>query len=92
MGGASVAPGAERPPMVQAALSSLFAGTYQMLAAQEIASTNSAQFLRTPRYRLAAPVVEMLFGEFRHGNEKVNGKGSVGTNGTAVKGCENRRC
>jgi len=33
--------------MVQAALSSLFAGTYQMLAAQEIASTDSAQFLRT---------------------------------------------
>jgi len=49
--------------MVQAALSSLFAGTYQMLAAQEIASTNSAQFLRTPRYRLAAPAVEMFFGE-----------------------------
>jgi len=47
VGGASVAPGAERPPMVQAALSSLFAGTYQMLAAQEIASTDSAQFLRT---------------------------------------------
>src|SRR5205809_1909214 len=47
VGGASVAPGAERPPMVQAALSSLFAGTYQILAAQEIASTDSAQFLRT---------------------------------------------
>ena len=47
VGGTSVAPGAQRPPMVKAALSSLFTGTYQLLAAQEIPSIDSAQLLRT---------------------------------------------
>jgi endonuclease/exonuclease/phosphatase family metal-dependent hydrolase len=36
-----------RPPMVKAALSKLFSGTYQLLAAQEIPSTTTADLLRT---------------------------------------------
>jgi uncharacterized protein (TIGR03437 family) len=47
VGGTSVAPDAQRPAMVQAALSSLFTGTYQLVAAQEVPSTESAQLLRT---------------------------------------------
>lgn len=46
VGGTSITPGAERPPMVQSALSRLFNGTYQLLAAQEIPSSASARLLR----------------------------------------------
>lgn len=45
VGGTSTDPGAPRPPMVQAALSTLFGGTYQILAAQEVPNTDSANLL-----------------------------------------------
>ena len=47
VGGTSTAPGADRPPMVKAALASMFSGTYQILAAQEIPNAESADLLRT---------------------------------------------
>jgi uncharacterized protein (TIGR03437 family) len=46
-GGTSAAAGAARPPMVKAALASMFGGTYQILAAQEIPNAESADLLRT---------------------------------------------
>ena len=46
VGGTSTSPTAERPPMVKAALSLLFAGTYQLMSAQEIPSSDSAELLR----------------------------------------------
>jgi len=46
VGGTSTSPTAARPPMVQAALASLFSGTYQILAAQEIPNVGSADLLR----------------------------------------------
>ena len=46
IGGTSVVPGAPRPPMVQSALASLFSGTYQLLAAQEVPSSDSASLLQ----------------------------------------------
>jgi len=45
VGGTSTDPGAARPPMVQAALSGLFGGTYQLLAAQEVPNADSANLL-----------------------------------------------
>ena len=45
VGGTSTDPGAPRPPMVQAALSGLFGGTYQLLAAQEVPNADSANLL-----------------------------------------------
>lgn len=45
-GGTSTSTGAARPPMVQAALSRMFAGSFQILAAQEIPSTESAVLLK----------------------------------------------
>jgi uncharacterized protein (TIGR03437 family) len=47
VGGTSTSPGDLRPPMVQAALASMFSGTYQILAAQEIPNQDSADFLRS---------------------------------------------
>jgi uncharacterized protein (TIGR03437 family) len=47
VGGTSPTPGAARPPMVQAALRSVFGGTYQLLAAQEISNGETAEYLRT---------------------------------------------
>ena len=47
VGGTSPTSGAARPPMVQAALSSMFAGTYQILAAQEISNSETAEYLRS---------------------------------------------
>lgn len=41
VGGVSPSPDAERPPMVADALARLFAGSYQLLAAQEISSSAS---------------------------------------------------
>lgn len=46
VGGTSTTPGAERPAMVQSALARMFDGTYQLLAAQEIPNSASAQLLR----------------------------------------------
>lgn len=45
VGGTSTDVGAPRPPMVQAALSSILGGTYQILAAQEVPNADSANFL-----------------------------------------------
>jgi uncharacterized protein (TIGR03437 family) len=45
VGGTSTDIGAPRPPMVQAALLSLFGGTYQILAAQEVPNGESADLL-----------------------------------------------
>jgi len=45
VGGTSTDIGAPRPPMVQAALSNLFGGTYQILAAQEVPNAESADLL-----------------------------------------------
>ena len=45
VGGTSTDIGAPRPPMVQAALSNLFGGTYQILAAQEVPNEESADLL-----------------------------------------------
>ncbi|MEO8126624.1 MAG: hypothetical protein ABI822_05990, partial [Bryobacteraceae bacterium] len=47
VGGTSTAAGATRPPMVAYALNRMFGGTYQVLAGQEVPSTESAEFLRT---------------------------------------------
>jgi len=47
VGGTSTDPGAQRPPMVKSALSRAFAGTYSLLAAEEVPNTSSAQFLQT---------------------------------------------
>jgi endonuclease/exonuclease/phosphatase family metal-dependent hydrolase len=47
VGGTSPTSGAARPPMVQAALRSMFAGTYQLLAAQEISNSDTAEYLRS---------------------------------------------
>src|SRR5688572_17201692 len=47
IGGTSVDPSAARPPMVKSALASMFSGTYQILAAQEIPNAVAAQFLGT---------------------------------------------
>ncbi len=47
VGATSTTAGAPRPPMVSAALSKLFGGTYQILAAQEIPNAESAQLLRS---------------------------------------------
>jgi uncharacterized protein (TIGR03437 family) len=47
VGGTSVTPGSARPPMVKAALGSMFGGSYQIMAAQEIPNSESAEFLRT---------------------------------------------
>ena len=47
VGGTTTAAGSLRPPMVQSALGTMFGGTYQVLAAQEIPNSDSAQFLRT---------------------------------------------
>jgi endonuclease/exonuclease/phosphatase family metal-dependent hydrolase len=46
VGGAAPTAGAARPPQVQAALAALFAGTYQVLAAEEVSSTAHAEKLR----------------------------------------------
>lgn len=46
VGGVATSPSAERPPMVRDALSKIFAGTYQILAAQEISSTDNADVLK----------------------------------------------
>jgi len=45
VGGTSTDVGAPRPPMIQAALSNLFGGTYQILAAQEVPNKESADLL-----------------------------------------------
>ena len=45
VGATSTDAGAPRPPMVQAALSTLFGGTYQILAAQEVPNADSANLL-----------------------------------------------
>jgi endonuclease/exonuclease/phosphatase family metal-dependent hydrolase len=45
-GGTSTSAGAARPPMVKTALSNMFSGTYQILAAQEISNADSAGILR----------------------------------------------
>jgi uncharacterized protein (TIGR03437 family) len=47
VGGTSTDPGAQRPPMVKSALNRAFAGTYSLLAAEEVPNTGSAQFLQT---------------------------------------------
>ena len=47
MGGTSTDPGAQRPPLVKSALNRAFAGTYNLLAAEEVPNTGSAQFLQT---------------------------------------------
>ncbi len=47
VGGTSPTPGSARPPMVKAALGSMFGGSYQIMAAQEISNNESAEFLRT---------------------------------------------
>jgi hypothetical protein len=46
VGGTSPTSGSLRPPMVQAALGRMFNGSYQILAAQEISSTDNADMLR----------------------------------------------
>ena len=46
VGATSTTASAPRPPMISAALSKLFGGTYQILAAQEIPNAESAQLLR----------------------------------------------
>jgi len=45
VGGTSTDVGASRPPMVQVALTNLFGGTYQILAAQEVPNRDSADLL-----------------------------------------------
>ncbi len=45
VGGTSTTAGALRPPMVGAALGRMFAGSYQLLAAQEISSTGNVDVL-----------------------------------------------
>jgi uncharacterized protein (TIGR03437 family) len=47
VGATSSTSGSARPPMVQAALVSMFGGSYQVLAAQEVSNDESAEFLRT---------------------------------------------
>lgn len=47
VGGTSTTAGAARPPMVKYALNRMFGGTYQILAAQEVPSAESAELLRT---------------------------------------------
>ena len=47
VGGTSPDPTAERPPMVRSALATLFEGTYQILAAQEVPNSESADLLST---------------------------------------------
>ena len=47
VGGTSATSGSARPPMVSSALGSMFGGSYQILAAQEISNSESAEFLRT---------------------------------------------
>jgi uncharacterized protein (TIGR03437 family) len=46
VGGVSTSPTATRPPMVQSALAKMFSGTYQVLAAQEVSSTENADVLK----------------------------------------------
>jgi len=45
VGGTSTDVGAPRPPMIQAVLSTLFGGTYRILAAQEVPNADSANLL-----------------------------------------------
>ncbi len=47
VGGVSTTPGALRPPLVAAALTRLFSGSYQLLAAQEVSSTANAELLQS---------------------------------------------
>ena len=47
VGGTSTSATATRPPMVQAALSAMFSGSFGILAAQEIPNSGSDEFLRT---------------------------------------------
>jgi hypothetical protein len=47
VGGTSTDPGAQRPPLVKSALNRAFAGTYNLLAAEEVPNSGSAQFLQT---------------------------------------------
>jgi len=59
VGGTSTDIAAQRPPMVQAALSILFGGTYQILSAQEVPNADSANLLTsllpqgTTRWRMS---------------------------------------
>ena len=46
VGCTSTDPSAARPPMVQDALSKMFLGSYQVLAAQEISNSDSSDYLR----------------------------------------------
>ena len=47
VGGTSIDYGATRPPLIKAALSGMFSGTYQILAAQEVPNAESADLLRS---------------------------------------------
>jgi uncharacterized protein (TIGR03437 family) len=47
VGGTAPTVGSARPPMVKAALGSMFGGSYQIMAAQEIPNNEAADFLRT---------------------------------------------